>query len=448
MNSQSVGTGYTNFAVTQEKIKTVMRKNPKLGGFLAKTFGVPTGSTTETSGGTEIDRYTKNVIQTLFSVENSIGQAVGGTTNQIAGGIAGLNVGLSKAVAGVKTDLNQALKPISSFTGSTLGSLTNLMRDPMGSLEAVGQSMMSVVDKVSPNLSNKLDAACKQLKLEELANMPSQVMGGIRSLAAMADKLLSVPFQIASDLYNGAMQIMKEIADLIDSAISMVFDLFFGPGGILDSIIPISAIMDFLEAVGEVADFIGSIGGIFGGFDMITNFASQVGNFASQASSMLNNPAALLQNYLPPQVGQYMGMLRNPEQALTNMIPPSIKQQMDKISQVPGLGFVGNMSYGIGGTLESLKQGVVSQALSQFTDQAGILKPLLNQVAGNSVVPNTQSSHPTNVVGSSINPSIPTVQNVPIQITPKSKILPDNPNFFQGGSRGNNKNPFNFKLFG
>jgi hypothetical protein len=430
LQSQSVGTGYTNSAITKEKIQTLQRKNPNLGSFLSSTFGVAvntanSGAKVVNTAGTEIDRYTKNVIQTLFSAENYIGQSIGGTTSGIAGGIAGVNQGLATSVAGLKKNLNETLKPVSSFTGSTLGGLTNVLRNPTGALEAVGSSMMNVIDRVSPGLSNKLDSSLKKLKVEELANLPGQVMGSLRNLAALADKILSVPFQIASDLYNGAMKIMQEVSDLIDSAISMVFDLFFGPGGILDSIIPIAAIMEFLEAVGEVAGMIGELGNVFGGFSMITDFASQIGNMSSQFSSMISNPTQLLQAYMPPQVGQYMGMIRNPQQLISNMMPASIKGQLDKISSIPGLGFVGNMSYGIGPALDTLKQGVVSQALSQFSSQAAILKPLLNLKASDPVVPSTQNPFPPSVQGSSINPSIPVVQNVPVQVTPKPKILPD-----------------------
>ena len=117
-----------------------------------------------------------------------------------------------------------------------------------------------------------------------------------------------------------------------------IFDFFFGPGGLLDSILPISEILSMLEAIGELASFVGGIAGLAGGFSMVTNITSQITGAVSNISSALQNPLQFIPgvDQVTGGIGQVTSALRNPEQFL----PPEIGQQMQKISSIPGLGFV------------------------------------------------------------------------------------------------------------
>ena len=346
-----IGTKYVNSAATEEKIRTLTRKNPSLGRYLGQTFGATTinadlqAQQTQTNAVPQqegqLDRYTKNVIQTLFSVEVATNEAVTSATNTITSGISNIGDDVSHGINGLKEQMHELLKPVSSVTGSTIGTLTNVARDPLGAPMVIGNAIGSLIDKVNPGFTDKLDATFKKYKVQEMQNLPGQIMGSIRNLASMADAILSVPFQLASDLYNGLMEIMQEISDLIDSLVSSVMDLFFGPKGILDSILPISELMGFLEEVGELASFVGGIGQMFGGF----NITSQVQGYVSQAQSVLSNPAQLAMQYVPAEFNQYYNMVRNPQNVINSMIPPEISQQVKQISKIPGLGFVGNAMY-------------------------------------------------------------------------------------------------------
>ena len=426
--SQTIGTKFVNTATTTEKVRTLARKNPDLGKYLSQTFGVAMGGAESTAGtlnggSKQLDRYTRNVIQTLFSAEVSLNSQVGQTTNGIAGGISQLGENIQHDLVGLKTDLNELLKPVSSAVGSTLGNLTNVLRDPLGAPQAIGNSLMSVIDRISPDFANQLDGSVKKFKLDELQNLPGQMLGSVRNLATAADELLSVPFGMISDLYNGLMDIMKEIGNLVDSLMSSVFDFFFGPKGVLDSIFPIGEILSLLEEVGEIMSFADSIVGQFGGFSAVTNITSQFQGYVSQATSILQNPAQLAQAYLPAQVTEGLGMLRNPEQMLQSLIPPEIGSQLQKIGQIPGLGFVGNMGYGLGGALKSLEGGVFSQALAGLEQQAGILGPLFNKQNGGSPVVNQSTPYPPGIEFASTNPNIQTIKGVPVKTSPPPVVL-------------------------
>jgi hypothetical protein len=427
--SQTIGSKFINDATTTEKVRTLARKNPSLGTYLGQTFGVVLDGAESTAktinnSSKQLDRYTRNVIQTLFSAEVSLNRQIEEATDSVAQGIAGIGDAAHGSVLGLQADLQELLQPVSSAVGSTLGTLTNVLNNPMGAAQAVGNSLMSVIDRVSPNLANQIDASLKKIKLEELQNLPGQMMGSLRNLATAADKMLSVPFGMISDLYTGVMNIMQEVGNLIDSLMSMIFNLFLGPGGVLDSILPMSAIMSFLDSISGMMSFVDSIAGQFGGFSMVTNLTSQVQGYVSQATSMLQNPMQLVQSYIPSQVTQGLDMLRNPEQMLQSLIPPQIGSQLQKISSIPGLGFVGNMGYGLGDTLKTLKSGVVSQALGELNQQAGILAPLFNQPNSQPPVVENQTPAPPAAQPSLLNPAIETIQGVPIKTMPPPTVLP------------------------
>jgi hypothetical protein len=422
-NSSTVGTKYTNSAITEEKARTLARKNPALGNFIANTFGVPV-TTSDTSENKEMDRYTRNAIQTLFSTEIKNEERLSKTLNAVASDINGIKKEAVHEIQGVKEGLNKLLQPVSSVTGTTLGTLTNIAKDPMGAPFVIGDALTSVVDKVNPDLANKMDATFKKYKTNEFQNMPAQVMGSIRSLAAEIDGLISVPFAIASDLYNGLIEIITEISDLADTVISAVYDLFFGPKGVLDSILPMDLVNEFLEVVGELTSIIGGITQKIGGLDFISDINSQISGFASQADSIFSDPGALVQQYIPKDVSSTLISIRNPKQLMNNLIPDSISKQFQQLSTMPGLGFVGNLGYGLGGTLESLSKGILTQTLDSYTDQLGILSPSLNVLSKKNPVTDIKEPHPPQINSASTNPNIPTVQGVPVVLTPPPQVLP------------------------
>jgi hypothetical protein len=246
--------------------------------------------------------------------------------------------------------------------------------------------MVSIVNKISPGFVSEMDAAFKTAKLDGLAHLPSKMMGSIRNLATAADAILSVPFEIMSDVYNGLMDILDAIADLIDAVVTTVMNLVMAIiKALIDAIIPVDELLEFFSAIGELASFVGSISSMVGGFNMITDIAGQVSGFASSASSLINNPLAAIPGVsqgigvVTGAVGQVTSALRNPEQFL----PPEIGQQMQKISQIPGLGFVGNLGYSVGDTLDTLSDGVFTAALDKFSDKA----PMLGQFFGKETEP-------------------------------------------------------------
>jgi len=241
-----------------------------------------------------------------------------------------------------------------------------------------------------------MDNAYKSLNLEGLSNLPSKMMGSIRSLATAADAILSVPFEIMSDVYNGLMEILESIADLIDGIVSTVMNLAFAIiKALLDAIIPVDELLEFFSAIGDLASGIGGIAGMVGGFGAVADMAGQVSGFASTATGFINNPLQSIPGLsqgigqVTGAVGQVTSALRNPEQFL----PPEIGQQMQKIASIPGLGFVGNLGYSVGDTLDTLSEGVFSAALQKYSDKLPILNNAFNKLQTQAPAVNTQENH-------------------------------------------------------
>jgi len=443
-------TDATIAAGTNRKLIVLAKKNTVLAATVAKFLGIGDSVPGLNLSGAldDLDAYTRNVIQTQFSQELAIARKEGsgfanatieaqGLTAGISGSIQGATATAVTAIGSVGNNfdqlltntarsINDAMKPVSKELGSTLGTLTGIARDPLGSLTQLPQALLSVVEKISPEFAADLERTFKSQKMRGLANLPNQILGSVRSLLTAADAILSLPLVLISDLYNGLMAIMQEISNLVDKAISSIMDFIFGPGGLLDSILPIAEILAFLEAISELASEIQGISTIFLGANPIAGFALNVQTYANQLNGALSNPANLLAAYLPEQVSQGLYILRNPQQLVNSILPPELSQQFAKLSQITGFGFNGNMGFGFQSVLQGLQGGVVSSVLSNFANQYPILSPLVGAVSPTASQNAPNTGYPP-MLGAALAGGQPTTQGVvqPQQVPPP--VLPSGP---------------------
>lgn len=433
----TVGSGYSTTAISQVKCNTLAKKNPGLAQFVANTFGLAVQGANAAAGsvnnaGQDLDRYTKNVLQTIFSAENYLGDTVGNAATGAASGISAAGNSISSGISQAKQDLNELLKPVSSFTGSTLGTLTNLLKDPTGPVLGIPNAIASTLDRVSKGLVNKIDATLKKYKVDDLLNLPTTIMGGVRNLLSIVDKLLAVPFQIMQDLYNGVMQIMSAISGLVDDIIGSIIDFFFGPGGLLDSLFPFSALLELLDAVsgivGLAGGVLGEISSITGGFSMVQGILGQAQGFLGQATSILSNPAALAQSYISSAIGssgagQILSALRNPQQLLSSMLPPQVSGLLGQIGGASGLGFGSNLMYGFEGIMSGLGQNVIGQIMGNYPKLTAILSPVLGLGQMGNPAVNPSQGYPPGVDSSSIGGQAITQGN-PVDLAQRDTIFP------------------------
>lgn len=439
VNSPVLGTGVINLALTQKKVDILWKKEYFDAARLASSvFKVPLPSgVIEPEAPLEIAKKLtskeSNAFKTTFAQEITIGLSGGGTDNQSSSSSSSGSSGI-KNISDFTNSVNKfqgkideysqkmhdsikdVFKPISSHTGQMLGTLSNMLKDPTGPESAIPKSIGSLIDRTNQSFHNAIDYVYKDLKVKDLMHIPSQVYGSLRNLASAVDAILRLPFAIAEDIYQGLMEIMQEIGKLLDSIISGLFKLLFDA---LDSLIPIKEIMSFISEVSSVMSMVGSITGSFSGLSQVTSMIQSGVGYISQAQSMLSNPQQLIMSYIPSEAGNilsFSSQLRNPQQLLNQLIPGNIMSQLQNIGNLPGLGFSGNLGYGLEGVFAAAKQGFLTNALNQFESQAGILKPLLG-VAQNK----TPKAYTPSIKSSPVN-GIPNVNGVPVAQNPP-KVL-------------------------
>jgi hypothetical protein len=487
--STSVGTGFTNSAVTQEKVLILARKHKGLGDYVGSTLLGTAQTTPNGSTGTveakPIDRYTKNVLQTLFGTELH-------AVNQEAKKVDSVNQPKNQpgeadhGSAGLKEDLSKLLQPVSSHTGATLGNQTNIASNPMGPSMVMPGAMSAAVDKVSPQITNAFDSTFKQLKTSELGHLPAGAIGSIKSLATAANPLLSVPGNLTSDLYGGLMKAQQMVSKLTDTAMALVGKLSFNPTQLLDAVIPPELTQGILGAgISSIAGQFGNLSSLAGGFNAANLLQDQLSKVSGMAGASLTDPMSIANSYLPKlpaqagsvmgaassamgaiqggnmsgaisgaasgavssavsgavnkgkqvlggkagQIGQVMGkanlalsVLRDPSAALSNLLPGALNGQMNKMGAIPGLGSVGNMGAAFGPVMDMVKQQALGQILSKFPSQNGILGPLLNQQGPPPIYDTSIANQPAIGIAA-MNPNIPTIQGIPIQTVPAAPIF-------------------------
>jgi hypothetical protein len=101
----------------------------------------------------------------------------------------------------------------------------------------------------------------------------------------------------------------------------------------------------------------------------------------------LQNPEALIGQFLPSEVSGFVDGLQNPQDLIKQFLPPQIAQDFDKISDMTGFGYSGNMGFGFSSEFKQTQGSVLNGILSQHQKQVKVLGPLL---AGQSEMPEVQ----------------------------------------------------------
>lgn len=190
--------------------------------------------------------------------------------------------------------LTNAIKPVSDAIGSHADTASSIVKDTTGPAQTLPQAANSLVSSISKNTADNIDGVTKAIKLDEMQHMCSKMMGSVRNLATAADAVLAVPFEIASDVYGGLLEIMDEISNLVDSVMAFITDFAISTiGGLMDSLIPPKLLESVVNPIMSIAGEIGDIGQLLGGFPAISNIANGISGIAGSLASALSDPAKL-----------------------------------------------------------------------------------------------------------------------------------------------------------
>jgi hypothetical protein len=410
---------------TLAKIQILEKNNPPLGKIARELFGG--GGTTpqqfiENLQG--FDKTTRDRLLSLFSQEiylNSQAAVVqGGTglTDEITGNefniggallspfastdgnrFQGVVDSIDRSVGNSVSRINETFRPVSTEIGQTLGNISRFANNPLGTVALIPGSIKNVIERNNKDFAARLEASYKKYNMDDLAHVPSLIAGSVRNLIGDIDALVTLPVIIISDLYNGLIDIINDLADAVQEIVANLVKQVFT--NFLDGLL-----LEALEVLQEVSDLAGQIFGIstvFSGATQFTQVLFNVQTYITQLGQFINNPLDLLFAYAPPQVSEALYLLRNPQELVNDILPLELSEYFAKISQITGFGFNGNMGYGFVSVLDGLRGGVVSSILSNFANQYPILNSLLSVL--NTNVPPLNAEQPSIVTPSPVSPN-------------------------------------------
>ena len=190
--------------------------------------------------------------------------------------------------------ITNAVKPVSDAIGSHADTSSSISKSPSGPDQPMPQAAAALVSNISPQISNEITGSVKSIKMDEMQHLPSKMMGSIRQLATAGDAMLAVPFEIASDVYNGLLELMDEMSNLIDGVMASLTNFAIGvAGGLVDALFPPALLEGILAPIMAIAGELGDLGQMLGGFSAISSITNAIGGIAGSLASALGDPAKL-----------------------------------------------------------------------------------------------------------------------------------------------------------
>ena len=285
-----------------------------------------------------------------------------------------------------------ASRPISDAMGSHADTDHSIVRDAGGTASLIPVAVMATSDRISTQMIDHTEGVFKAHQMEMLAHLPSKVVGCVRQLATALDSILSIPFDIMSDVYNGLMMLIDEIANLIDGAIAYVTQWLMGIiGGLVDSIFPPDLLESIMEPIREIASEVGDLFGMLGAFPAVTAVANIVSNISGNFFSMLKGAVDIYNLFKSgafsnKRFGGFAGVDIDCIEDQLNLrqtrgFSRSRSQKTSKLADI--LGTVANIGLnGIGGlgNIGSMIGGGISRMIGGFVNNLRSIKDLISSL--------------------------------------------------------------------
>jgi hypothetical protein len=199
-----------------------------------------------------------------------------------------------------KSPFANAVKPVSDAMGSHADTSHGVNKSPTGSDQALPTFATAHLDNITPHFTNEFDASHKAIQMDNMQHMPSKMMGSIRNLSTVGNQALSVPFELASDVYNGLLKLTDEIANLGDLVMTGITKFVIGPlGGLINGIVPTGLLKGLIGPINKIASQVGGLNQLLGGFEALKSVVGMIGSIASGFLSILGEAAKLLAMFLP-----------------------------------------------------------------------------------------------------------------------------------------------------
>jgi hypothetical protein len=308
-------------------------------------------------------------------------------SNQVLGSEEGL---LVSNIQTWQPHFGNAGRRISYALGSHADIDHSIAKDASGPAAFLPTACIDLIDNVSSFVGDQIEGAFKFTQTELMKHLPSKVSGSLRQLSTGLDKILSVPFEIASDVYNGLRRLMSEVSDLLDAAKTKIIKWIISSlGGLIDGLFPSGLLDGFVSFISKIADEFGDLFDLFGGFsvvasikDVFSNIIS--GNFLGALKSAVNLGKLLLSGISSASV---LGGNSNPnidcleQQIGLNRFAGKLANAVVAGSAIQGilqsLPLIGKGLGNLGSVLINAAKGIVGTIFSSVRNLGGIIAGLL-----------------------------------------------------------------------
>ncbi len=347
----NTGFGFDNMSrESYQASQSMMRASP----MLSDAVNSPTPLAPGSSGG--------SIVPGAPSKENLLGQEAEGKVPNIQGW---------------KVPFRNAVKPVSDTLGSHADTDASVSKDPNGPAQQLPSSISQHVDRASPQLVNEVEAVTKVNVVANMSNIPSKAVGSLRHIATAGDKLLSVPFELASDVTGGLMKLLDEIADLQDLIMTQVTKFVQSAvGGLVDGLVPTKLTGLLTGPLSNFANQLGGLGQLLGGFKALSSIGSLLGGAISSLAAAIGDPmklAAMLR--AGANIAGIVGGNAAKNADCVNHLT-KIKKLQDKLNKIAAAAEV------VGGALGFLQQGGLNGILGAIKGGSAAITNALSILKG------------------------------------------------------------------
>jgi hypothetical protein len=326
--------------------------------------------------------------------------------------------------------LTNAVKPISDAIGSHADSNSSINKGPMGTDQMLPQAATAQAQAITPAMVSDVENSFKVTQKGALLQTPAKDFGSLKQLMTCSVPSLSVPFDLVSDVYNGLMNLIKQVSKLLDTVMAQITQFAISAiGGLVDGLFPAGMLQKLIAVVSKIAGQIGALFELLGGFAALKKISQQISAslplgctaniFESQSTAQsksikTNNLANIAGKVatvartveavgavvgslpelgkgfgnlgvmiggagIPKDLGKLTANISNPQHLMTSMFDEKINGLLKNLPFCCAVGCTGDNGFSIGEAFDSLRDGSFTKAMASWSAHASIISPNFNK---------------------------------------------------------------------
>lgn len=322
--------------------------------------------------------------------------------------------------------LANAVKPVSDAIGSHADTSSSINKTPMGPDQLLPQTAAVQAQVVTPDAVSETEKGFKANQKSNLLQTPSKCVGSLRQLATCSIPAISFPFDLVSDVYNGLMNLVKQVSKLIDGIMAQITQFAISAiGGLVDGLFPSGLLAKLIAFVTKIAGMLQFLFNLLGGFAALAKIAQKVeaelplgctgdlfaannsksskktNNYASLANkagqvasaagaiigslpnigNALGNLGNMIGGAIPKNLGDITAQISNPANLLKGMFDDKINKLLSNLPWCCAVGCTGDNGFSVGTALDGLNNNAFTKAMSEWATHASIISPNFNKKA-------------------------------------------------------------------